>query len=181
MLGFLLRLYNEGVKISTFDIFMSVVVISFIMGIVGLSFSYLDVLGIGTTSSIFNQTYTTMHLPPNQAIQTLSSNLYQFSFVFPTIAAIATLLLIIESWMLSFFIKAHPLAAVGAIAMLVVYTLVSFYVSNASIGIIRLPVFQAIVNSGSANLLIVIWLNMPIILLFSSIVDIAIAFTASRQ
>lgn len=166
---------------STLDIFYSVVVISFIMGIFGLAFSYTDVTVVTAVSNLFNQTYAQTGYQEMPALQQMSSFFYQFSFIFPDMAALSAIILIASSWMLSFFIKAHPLAAIGAIAMLVVYTIASFYVSNVAVQVARLPVFSAIVtNAGASGLLLLLWINMPVILVIASVIDIAIAFTAAR-
>ena len=89
-----------------------------------------------------------------------------------------TLLLILETWMLSYFIRASPLAAIYSVAMLVAYTIVSFFVSNTAIVVARLPVFAAI--AGSGNLLFLMYLNMPVILVFASLIDIIISFLAAQ-
>lgn len=160
------------------------------LGIFGLAFSTIDIQSINATSHAFNITYAALPGTTNTlvyqnihgSIQSLSNTLYQFSFFFPDLAAIGCILLIVESWMLSFFIKAHPLAAVGAIAMLLVYTIASFFISNSAITIARLPVFSAVIaNAGASSLLLVIWINAPILLVLASVVDIGIAFTASRS
>lgn len=165
---------------STLDIFYAAVVISFVLGILGLAFSYTDTSAISAVASAMNQTYNSLGLQPLPGFQQLSNNLYAFSFFFPEIAAIAVILLCIESLIMSFFIKAHPLAAVFAIFMLVVYTIASFFVSNISVQVARLAIFSNVV-SGPATLLLIIWINMPVILVFFSVIDTAIALTASRQ
>jgi hypothetical protein len=148
------------------------------MGTLGLSFAYADTTTISYISSAINSTYKNANITPVVNTNALSNALYNFSFFFPDIAAIACILLIIESWMLSFFIKAHPLAAVGATAMLTLYTIGSFYVSNVAIQIARLAIFSGVVSS--SNLLFLIWLNMPVILVIAGVVDIAIALSAAR-
>ena len=143
------------------------------MGLFALSFSYLDVIGLTYISNAFNQTYAQSGIVPVVNVQSLSNSLYQFSFFWPDLAAICSLILIVESWMLSFFLRATPLAAVPSIFLLVVYTVASMEVSNAAVNIARLPVWQPIIAQG--GLLLILWVNMPVILIIASIIDIAIA------
>lgn len=158
---------------STTDIFYASVVITLVVGIFSIALSYVDVTGLAI---IHNATST---LPTVQGISQLHSDLTTFSTFFPDIAAFMCILLILESWVLSFYIKAHPLAAVGAIFLLFVYLIPSFYVSNVAVQVARLPEFASVISN--AGVLMVLFINMPVILLFGAGIDIIIAFLAATD
>lgn len=102
-----------------------------------------------------------------------------FELSLMTWAFIMVLILIAEAWLLSFYIEASPLAAVVGVFSLIIYVIVSFYVSNAAVMLSRQAVFAPIV--ASSNLLFYIWINLPAVLIFATLIDIGIALTASRR
>lgn len=157
---------------SVTDIFFATCVISFIMGLFALSLSYVDYVAIGYLINATNS------LPNTPGVLSLLQNTQQLSLFWPDIAALATIILILESWILSFFIKAHPLAAVSGVFMLFAYTIVSFFISNTAIGLARMAIFAPIISN--ANPLLLIWINAPILCVIGGVVDIAIALTAAR-
>jgi hypothetical protein len=158
---------------TTYDQFISTVVVVFIAGIFSLVLSWMDITTIGYIVLAFS------HSPNLPAIATLSSNLITFASFLPDFAAIIGLILMIESWILSYFIKSHPLGAVMGIFLLFGFTIVSFYVSNTAVQVARLPWMSPVLLH--ASLLLFMFINMPIILIFACIVDIGIALTAARQ
>lgn len=161
-------------EITTEDIFFSLVIICFVIGILSMLFSWMDVTSLGYISNAINQT----GLPQLPAVQTLSSNLTQFSYFFPDLAALMVVVLIVQSWILSFFIKAHPLSAIMGVFSLFGYAIASFFVSNAAVSIARLALFSPII--AFSNPLLFLFLNMPPILVICGIIDIAIALTSAR-
>lgn len=162
-------------EITTEDIFFSIVVICFVVGIFSMALSYTDTTAISMLSSALNQSTLTQMA----SVQTLASNLYQFSFFFPDLAALMVIVLIIQSFILSFFIKAHPLSAIMGVFSLFGYAIASFYVSNIAVTIVRLPLFTTVIPF--SNPLLFLFINMPPILVICGIVDIAVALTASRS
>lgn len=134
--------------------------------------AYFDFVGITAVSNSFNgiQTMT----PSN-----FSSNMLQTALFLPNIGALMILIMIGSSWMLSFFFKAHPLAAIYAIAMLIIYLAISFFVSNAMIQVMRISSFSTILPN--AGLLVYIMMNMPLILVFATVVDVAIAIISAMR
>lgn len=140
-------------------------------------FSYTDLTALAAINPAIQQAATAQGLTIMPSIVQQGNFFEQFVLFFPDLAAIATLLLIIESFIFSYYIKSSPLGAIFAIAMLFIYTIISFYVANAAIQIARLAIFSGIISS--ANLLILIYINMPVILLFASCIDIIIAITAA--
>ena len=151
------------------DIFFSVCVISAIVGIIFMAMSYVDVTGISEVSN------ATAGLP-TYTPSTMASSFTQTALFLPTLAVIMVVVLILESWILSAFIKASPLSAVVAIAFLVVYTIASFFISNAMIQVMNVvPIFH---NATNANLLFLFFANMPTILVFATVIDIGIAMLA---
>lgn len=102
-----------------------------------------------------------------------------FELSLMTWAFIMVMILIAEAWLLSFYIEAHPLAAVVGVFSLIIYVIVSFYVSNAAVGLARLAVFSPII--ANANLLLYLYINLSPILIFATLIDIGIAVTASRR
>ena len=157
------------------DIFYTSVVVCFVVGILSLFLSYATTTGISALSAGINAT----GLPNLPGVVSLSSGLYNFAFFFPDLAAIMVIVLIIQTWILSWFIKAHPLAAVSGIFALFGYTIVSFFVSNAVVGVARLPLFSPVI--AFANPLLFLFINMPVVLFLAGIVDIAVALTAARM
>jgi hypothetical protein len=106
----------------------------------------------------------------------MASSLTQTALLFPTLAVIMVIVLIIESWILSAFIKASPLSAVVALAFLVVYTIASFFIANTMVQVMdSVPMFHTATN---ANLLFLFFGNMSQILVFCTIIDISIAMLA---
>ena len=150
-----------------------------VLGLIGLIMGFVVITTIPIISQSFNQTYTNLNLTPNVAVQHLSADLLGFGYFFPELAVLGTILAIASSFILSFFIKTHPLSAVFSIALLVIYTMAAFYISNALVGLATLSVWSGII--GSANILLLFWLNLPYILVFASVVDLAIGFLAARN
>jgi hypothetical protein len=160
-----------GHQMSATDIFFSLCVISLILGIIAMTFSYADVTALGYISNAVST------LPNIQGPATLSADLTNFSYFFPDLAAMATLILVASSLMLSWYLKAALLAAIGAIFMLIVYTIASFFISNVAVQIAHLGIYSTIISH--ANLLLLIWINMPSLLVLFCVVDIGIALTAA--
>lgn len=134
-----------------------------------LSLSYVDVTGIAAVSN------ATAGIP-TYTPTSMSSSFTQTALLFPTLAVIMVVVLIIESWILSAFIKASPLSAVVALAFLVVYTIASFFIANTMVQVMdSVPIFHTATN---ANLLMLFYANMSDILVFSAIIDIGIAMLA---
>ena len=134
-----------------------------------LSLSYVDVTGIAAVSN------ATAGIP-TYTPSSMSSSFTQTALLFPTLAVIMVVVLIIESWILSAFIKASPLSAVVALAFLVVYTIASFFIANPMVQVMdSVPIFHTATN---ANLLMLFYANMSDILVFSAIIDIGIAMLA---
>ena len=171
---------------TTLDVFAAIVVISFVVGIISIVLSYVTFTGTSILIQLNgNLNSSGIHQLP--AINTLLQNSNQFSLTFPTIAFIMVLILVIESLLLSFFIKSHPLAAVLAIVLLFVYAGISMFVSNAAISFVRIlsntsspyVSFSTIINS--AGPLVFLWVNMPYILVFVGILDIAVALISANK
>ena len=134
-----------------------------------LSLSYIDVTGIAAVSN------ATAGIP-TYTPSSMSSSFTQTALLFPTLAVIMVVVLIIESWILSAFIKASPLSAVVALAFLVVYTIASFFIANTMVQVMdSVPIFHTATN---ANLLMLFYANLSYILVFSAIIDIGIAMLA---
>ena len=134
-----------------------------------LSLSYVDVTGIAAVSN------ATAGIP-TYTPSSMSSSFTQTALLFPTLAVIMVVVLIIESWILSAFIKASPLSAVVALAFLVVYTIASFFIANTMVQVMdSVPIFHTATN---ANLLMLFYANLSYILVFSAIIDIGIAMLA---
>ena len=134
-----------------------------------LALSYIDVTGISAVS-------TATAGIPTYTPSSMSSSFTQTALLFPTLAVIMVVVLIIESWILSAFIKASPLSAVVAIAFLVVYTIASFFIANTMVQVMdSVPIFHTATN---ANLLFLFYANMSSILVFACIIDIGIAMLA---
>jgi hypothetical protein len=88
-----------------------------------------------------------------------------------------------ETWMLSAFIKSHPLAAVVGVVSLFAYTIAAFFISNAMIGAVRgvanaIPSFASYL--GFAGPIIQFWIYLPIIGVVATIIDLTIAVVAAR-
>lgn len=149
--------------------------LALIIGIPSMFFSYIDFTGIGYVSQAVNQT----GIPLMPSINTLSSNLQQFSLFFPDLALLCIVILVADSWILSFYIKADLLGAVIAVFSLFAYTIASFFVSNAAVTVARNPVFAPII--ASANPLLFFYINLPVILIICCVIDIAIAVTSSQR
>jgi len=156
---------------TALDQFTVVVVILFVVGIFSLVLTYLDLVGLSAIHGAFDgiQTYP--------AITQMVNNFGTLADFFPTLAVLMVITMIITSWMLSWFQKNHPLAAVVAIVFMVFYVMVSFFVSNEAVTVARLPIFSSVLSS--ANLLLLFFINMPVILFLATIVDIFIAVAAA--
>lgn len=157
------------------DVAISLNAICFIIGILSLFFAYADTTAISQLSHAINQT----GLPQMPSVQALSSNLYNFSFFFPDLAILMVVVMITQSFILDFFIKSHPLAAVSGVLTLFGYTIISFFVSNAFITVARLSIFSGVISF--ANPLLFIMINAPVITLICGCVSIALCLTAARQ
>lgn len=158
---------------STLDIFYATVVIAFVVGLLSMFFSYADYTTIGYIQNATNV------LPNIAGPSTLLSDSKQFSLFFPDLTALMVMILITESWILSFYLSSHPVAAVLGIFALFAYMIISYYVSNEAVAIARESVFAPIISA--SNPLLFIFINMPTILAFAAVIDIAIAFTAIRR
>ena len=106
-----------------------------------------------------------------------------FATFFPDLGVILAIVLIAETWMLSAFIKSHPLAAVVGIISLFAYTIAAFFISNAMIGAVRgvgnaIPSFANYLSF--AGPIIQFWIYLPIIGIVATIIDISIAVVAAR-
>jgi hypothetical protein len=159
--------------------FFVIVIVSFVVGILLLTISYFGL----TTMSALAQINTVAANTPGIGVvpggATMVSFGTRFFKFFPDITVIFVIIMIAESWMLSAFLKSHPLGAVVAIVFLVLYTIVSFYISNEAVAILKTGVFNSVLPSNS--LLALFYLNMPVILIFATIIDIAIGVMAARS
>ena len=171
---------------TVLDIFATIVIISFVVGIISIVLSY--VTFTGTTILIqLNTNLNASGIHQLPAINTLLQNSNQFSLTFPTIAFAMVVILIVESLLLSFFIKSHPLAAVLAILLLFVYAGVSMFVSNAALTFVRVlsatntPYVSFATIISNAGPLVFLWINMPYILVFVGLIDIGVALVAANK
>lgn len=151
------------------DIFIVVVFISAIAGLLTLSASYVAVTGI---SALVN---ATANIPSYTPSSLFSNSISTVEFL-PTASVILVIVMILFAWMLSAFIKASPLGAVISIAWLVIYTIAATFMSHYLISAARISVFTSM--GTNANFIFLFWANMPIILIFATIIDIAIAMLA---
>ena len=156
---------------TVLDIFYAVIVVSSILGLLLLSVSYVAITGINLVTN------ATANLP-TYTPQSFSTSLSSVVGMLPTFAVIFVLVLIVFSWMLSAFIKSNPIAVVISIVWLIFYTIAAFFVSHYLISAARISIFAKL--GSSPNILYLFWANMPLILLISSVVDIAIAVLAYR-
>lgn len=148
-------------------------VIGLFLGLIAQAFTYLDVTALGAINSAF------VNLP-NTLNTTATTNAFMtISYFWPTLAGLAIILLIAATWVLSFNIKASPLAAVLGTAILFVYTGASFFIANAEVMLERTSFFATI--APHANLLVLIWINGPILLVIASVVDIGISLLGSQR
>ncbi len=158
---------------TTTDIFFAVVVIGLIFGLVAQVFSYMDVTALGYINSAF------VNLP-NILNTTSTTNAFTtISYFWPTMAGLAIILLIAATWVLSFNIKASPLAAVYGTVLLWIYTGISFYVANAEVMLEQTSFFSAF--AAHASFLVLIWVNGPILLAIAGVVDIGISILGSQR
>ncbi|MGC9099614.1 MAG: hypothetical protein ACP5HW_03675 [Candidatus Micrarchaeia archaeon] len=157
---------------SAIDIFTAVVIIGFVLGLLLMIVSFIGLTGMGAIKELNN---VTTQNPVGSTIVGFGNSFYTF---FPSLTVIFVFILIIESWMLSAFLKSHPLAAVVGIVFLVFYTIISFFVSNYAVMLLKNPVFNNLVSHNM--LLALFYLNMPTILVISTIVDIFIGVLALR-
>jgi hypothetical protein len=156
---------------TVLDIFYAVIVVSSILGLLLLSVSYVAITGINLVTN------ATANIP-TYTPQSFSTSLSSVVGMLPTFAVIFVLVLIVFSWMLSAFIKSNPIAVVISIVWLIFYTIAAFFVSHYLISAARISIFAKL--GSSPNILYLFWANMPLILLISSVVDIAIAVLAYR-
>lgn len=157
---------------TTRDIFMTVVVISGVLGILLLSTSYVAVAGI---TSLVNATANI----PSYTPQSFFSGGIAIANILPIFAVILVVVMIIFAWMLSAFIKASILGAAVSIVWMIVYTVIALFMSHYLVSAARVSIFIQMGNG--ANLLFLFWANMPVILVFASVIDIAIAVLAYRK
>lgn len=157
---------------SALDIFFAVVVFSSILTLIALVLTLVVVDGIGYVNNAVANV-------PTMTPSSFSGNMESTAMFLPTLAGLMVIMMIAASWILSFFIKSHPLGAVYAMVFLILYTIVSLFVSNAMVQVLRLNVFSTVIGSGSLPIFIIV--NMPIILIFATLVDIAISVFALRQ
>lgn len=157
---------------TVIDIFYAVIIVSSILGLIMLSISYVVVSGINLISSAVANI-------PTYTPTSLSSGLISTAEFLPTIAVILVIVLIVFSWMLSAFIKASPIGAVISIGWLILYTIIAFFMSHFLISAARISIFTSL--GANANLLFLFWANMPVILVFATIVDIVIAMVSYKK
>jgi hypothetical protein len=153
-----------------------------VLTIVSLSLTMAVSTSLSYSTNAFTQIQNTLNIgnfPAVQAANGLNTQLRGFILFLPDLAALGIICLMAQCFILSWFIQSHPLAAVGGIFLLVIFTLISFYISNFSIQIASLSVFASII--GSAGLLLEILINLPVIMLVSCCADIAISITSSRR
>ncbi len=156
---------------TSLDQFFAIVVVASVVGLLLLSLSYVDVSAI---TVIDNATANITTFTPASFAQ---ANISTAKF-FGTIAVILVIVLIIYSWMLSAFIKASPLSSVISIAYLIVYSIVAILMSHYMIDAAHISIFTSL--GGSANLVFLFWANMPVILIFATVIDIGIAAISWR-
>ncbi|MGC9132354.1 MAG: hypothetical protein ACP5HJ_01755 [Candidatus Micrarchaeia archaeon] len=157
---------------TVYDIFYAVVVISAIVGFLSLTLSYIAIKGM----TLLHQGIANI---PTYTPSSLSSMLGGTASFLPTISMLLVIVLIIFSWMLSAFIKANPIGAIISVAWLFLYTIASFFVSNALIQAAQnIPIFTEL--GSTANFVFLFWANAPTILVFASIIDIVIAVLAYK-
>lgn len=166
---------------TTTDIFIGVTIMGLVVcGLIATVLGFSDYYVIGVMQS-FNANLTAS-VQPGPAVDTLLSSSSTFSTFFPDLALALTVVLIAETWLLSAFIKSHPLAAVVGIISLVGYTIASFFVSNAMVstarGLSAIPSFATYL--GFANPLLTAWIYLPYILIVASIIDLTIALVSAR-
>lgn len=163
---------------TALDIFVGVICIGlFVSGIFTMSLGFADWYVIGVIQN-FNAGLPAS-VNPGSAVASLLSFSSTFSTFMPTLSVILMIVLIAETWMLSAFIKSHPLAAVVGIVSLIFYTIASFFISNIAIQVARLPIFANYV--GYANPLLVAFIYAPYILVIATLIDLTIGIVAARQ
>ena len=157
---------------TTLDIFMAVIVISSMLGLLLLAVSY---VALNSITVIQN---ATMNIP-SYTPKSLSTSLKATIGILPDLAVIFVIVLIVFSWMLSAFIKTNPLAVVISIGWLIFYTIIAFFMAHYLVSTVdSISIFSSL-GSGP-NLLYLFWANMPLVLLFSSLIDIGIAVMSYR-
>ncbi len=157
---------------TVIDIFYAVIIVSSLLGIMMLTLSYTVIQGITLVSSAINNI-------PTYTPKSFSSGLLNIAKFLPTIAVILVITLIIFSWMLSAFIKASPIGAVISIGWLIIYTGAAFLMSHYLISAARISIFTSL--GANANLLFLFWANMPVILVFATVVDVVIAIVSYKK
>lgn len=158
---------------TAIDMFESIVVVSAVLSLLCMAVSYVAISGLTSLQ-------TSIAGIPTYTPSSLINGGIAIAQWLPAASVIFVMVLIIFSWMLSAYIKASGLGAVISIAWLSIYTIISFFVSNALVDAVR-SVPQFISLGASINFVLLFWANMPLILLFSTIIDIGIAFLALNQ
>lgn len=151
------------------DIFKVVVFFSAIAGLLLMTVSYVAITGLTMVQNV------TANIPTFTPASLINNSVAIAQFM-PTLSIIMIIILILFSWILSAFIKASPLGAVISVAWLIFYTIASFFISHYLIQAARIPIFISL--GASANFVFLFWANMPVILVFATIIDIAIAMLA---
>ena len=164
------------------DIFIGVIIIgTVIAGLITVFLGYADYYVIGTIQN-FNKGLPPSVNPGSSTTKLLSFS-SNFATFFPDLSVVLAIVLMAETWMLSAFIKSHPLAAVVGVVSLFAYTIAAFFISNAMIGAVRgvgnaIPSFATYL--GFAGPIIQFWIYLPIIGVIATIIDITIAVVAAR-
>ena len=163
---------------TALDIFVGVICVGlFVSGIITMSLGFADWYVIGVIQNFNNGLPASVN--PGSAVASLLSFSSTFATFMPTLSVILMIVLIAETWMLSAFIKSHPLAAVIGIVSLVFYTIASFFIANTAIQVARLPIFANYI--GYANPLLVAFIYAPYILVIATLIDLTIGIVAARQ
>ena len=164
------------------DIFVGVIIIGTVMaGLITVFLGYADYYVIGVIQNFNSGLPTSVNPGPATAsFLSFSSN---FATFFPDLSVVLAIILMAETWMLSAFIKSHPLAAVVGIVSLFGFTIANFFISNEMIGAVRgvanaIPSFSAYL--AFAGPIIQFWIYLPVIGIVATIIDISIAMIAAR-
>ncbi len=158
---------------SAIDIFTAVVIIGFVLGLLLMIASFIGLTGMSAINDLNNDVGQN---PVGSTIVSFGNSFYTF---FPSITVIFVFILVIESWMLSAFLKSHPLAAVVGMVFLTFYTIISFFISNYAVMLLKNPIFNSLISHNS--LLALFYLNMPTILVISTVIDVFIGVLALRS
>ena len=164
------------------DIFIGVIIVgTLITGLITVFLGYADYYVIGVIQN-FNKGLPAS-VNPGPATASLLSFSSNFATFFPNLSVFLAIVLMAETWVLSAFIKSHPLAAVVGIVSLFGFTIANFFISNEMIGAIRgvasaIPSFSAYL--AFAGPIIQFWIYLPVIGIVATIIDISIAMIAAR-